>query len=117
MPTQPTPEVSDDDVARIVERDFKQSKRMQASSLLNEYGSEDWHREHARVRLAALKLANGSVKRLALEIENAKCDYRDTLGPAEYPGYLKHYSKDYSEDEKQAIIESDWRQYQEWLNR
>jgi len=115
MTKQPTPEVTDEDVARIVYRDFVESEVEEVLSLLDEYGIEERHREHARVRLAALKLANGSINRLRSAIENAKCDYRDTLGPAEYSGYLKHFNNKMTEAEKREIIDSDWKKYQEWL--
>ena len=50
-------------------------------AMLSEYGLEDWQLEADRVRLAVLKLAAGSIERLRYEIEGAKADYRDVLGP------------------------------------
>lgn len=87
--------------------------------MLDEYGTEDWHRERDRVRLAVLKLAAGDMERLRYQVEGAKMDYRDVLGPAEYPGYGKrwfHIEK-LSPEERQRIIEADWKQYQDWLTR
>ena len=53
--------------------------------MLNEHGTESWHREPHRVRPATLKLAAGSLGRLRYYIEGAKCDYRDVLATAFYP--------------------------------
>ena len=87
--------------------------------MLNEYGVEDWQREPDRVRLAALKLAAGSIARLRNEVGAAKSDYRDVLGPAEYPGYCKRAGgrRKLSTEEEQRIIDTDWKQYQDWLTR
>ena len=117
MINQPTPDVTDEDVNRVVTRDFAEDDNTIVSALLKEYGAESWHQEPTRVRLAALKLADGDVGRLTAELENAKNDYRDILGSAEYPSYMDHYDKDVTDFEKQQIIESDWRQYQTWLNK
>lgn len=87
--------------------------------MLSEYGAESWQREPQRVRLAALKLAAGSVERLRYQVETAKCDYRDVLAPAEYPGYSEHMfrMRELAQDEQQRIIDDDWRQYEDWLKR
>ena len=87
--------------------------------MLGEYGTESWQREPHRVRLAALKLAAGSIERLRSEIEGAKCDYRDALAYAEYPGYFKRVprSGELPPKEEQRLIDADWKQYQDWLTR
>lgn len=74
--------------------------------MLDEYGTENWQRETHRVLLAALKLAAGNIKRLRYEIEGAKRDYRDVLGPAEYPGYTKRMFRigKLAQDEQQRIV-------------
>jgi hypothetical protein len=117
--TQPHPTVAAADVERIVRRDFPADRTVEVLALLNGYGQEDWQREPDRVRLAALKLAAGDLERLRYEIEGAKHDYRDVLGPAEYPGYTKRMFRigELAQDEQQRIIDADWRQYQEWLGR
>ncbi len=119
MTTQPTPSVTNADVERIVRRDFPASRVAEALAMLNEYGAESWQQEPDRVRLAALKLAAGSIERLRRQIECAKCDYRDVLAIAEYPGYCKqaHRLDNLSSDEEQRIMEADWSQYQDWLTR
>jgi hypothetical protein len=119
MITQPSPTVTGADVERIVRRDFPADRTVEVLAMLDEYGKEAWQREPHRVRLAALKLAGGDIKRLRHEIEGAKCDYRDVLGPAEYPSYTKLMFRigELAQDEQQRIIDADWRQYQDWLTR
>jgi hypothetical protein len=119
MTTQPAPNVTHADVERIVRRDFGAERAAEVLALLEGYGPERWHRHPERVRLACLKLAHGELDRLRAQIENAQYDYRDVIGAAEYPGYMKrmfHIEK-LPEEERQEIIDGDWRQYQDWLNR
>jgi uncharacterized protein (UPF0335 family) len=105
--------------AALRRRDFPADRASEVLALLDGYGTEDWHSEPDRVHLAVLKFAAGSIERLRSEIENAKCDYRDVLGEAEYPGYMKRLFRigKLPADERQRIVEADWRQYQDWLNR
>lgn len=119
MTKQPTPNVTSADVERVVRRDFPADRVADVMAMLSEYGVEDWQREADRVRLAALKLAAGSIERLRYEIEGAKADYRDVLGPAEYPGYGKRVGgrKKLPPEEEQRVIDADWKQYQDWLMR
>jgi hypothetical protein len=108
---QPVPQVTSVDVERIVERDFKYEFTT-VMALLNELVT-------ARVQLAALKLANGSVEKLRSNIESAKRDYRDIIAFAEYPEYHKKGFRvsELSADEQTQIIKSDWRQYEGWLRK
>jgi hypothetical protein len=112
MTAQPHPTVTGADVERIVRRDCPADRTVEALAMLDEYGKEDWQREPHRVRLAALKLAAGDIKRLRYEVEGAKRDYRDVLGPAEYAGYTKHMCRidKLAQDEQQRIIDEDWEQ-------
>ena len=109
MTRQPTPNVTSADVERVVRRDFPAERFADVMAMLGEYGAEDWQREADRVRLATLKLAGGSMERLRYEVEGAKCDYRDVLAPAEYPGYCKRVGgrKKLPPAEEQRIIDAD----------
>ena len=116
---QPTPDVAAHDVERVVRRDYPQESFESIMALLNQYGTIDWQREPDRVRLAALKNAGGSLTILTQQIELSQHDYRDVLAPAEYPGYTKkmfHIEK-LSEADRKNIVDNDWKQYEEWLNR
>src|SRR5688572_9487840 len=119
MTKQPHPNVTSADVEHVVRRDFPAERFAEVMAMLNEYGAEDWQREADRVRLAVLKLAAGSMERLRYEVEGAKRDYRDVLGPAEYPGYGKRVGgrEKLPPEEEQRIIDADWKQYQDWLTR
>ena len=116
---QPTPTVSERDVERIVRRDFPAGKVPAVMALLAEYGMSEWHREVPRVRLAALKLADGSLEELRRQIDWAKSDYRDVIAPAEYPSYFRQSfpMRELPEPEARQAIDQDWAQYQAWLKK
>lgn len=117
MTSQPTPTVSDGDVDRIVRRDFEAARVVDVLAMLNEYGTESWHREPARVRLAVLKLSAGCEDRLRSHLQTATCDYRDVLSSAEYPSYTERVSGtgNVPAAEEQRIIGADWKHYRDWL--
>jgi len=103
----------------VIRRDFPLSDPTEVQATLDEYGTIDWQRERERVQLAILKLAAGRLDQLRYHVESAKRDYRDTLAPAEYPIYsrkVSHRSK-LSSEKIQAIIDADWKQYQDWLTQ
>ena len=117
--TQPHPDVTAADVERIVRRDYPADRVDEVLTMLGEYGAEDWHPEVDRVRMSILKLAAGNLEELRMHLEIAKRDFRDVLSVAEYPAYTKkwfHIDK-LPPYEKQEIIDADWEQYQDWLNR
>jgi hypothetical protein len=117
--SQPIPQVTPDDVERVVCRDFTADEYTTVTAMLNEFGMEKWQREPTRVQLAALKVANGSVQKLRACIDSAKRDYRDALASAEYPAYCKigFRVRKLPETERRRIIDQDWRQYEEWLKK
>jgi hypothetical protein len=116
---QPTPNVSEADVERIVHRDFLSADRATVLAILSEYGTDDWEPERDRVRLAALKSAKGSLDELRDHVATAKRDYRDVLAAAEYPLAFERWPQwdTVSPEERQRIYDSDWEQYQRWLER
>ena len=116
---QPIPEVNENDVIRIVKRDFLTNQFDTVMSILDEYGKEEWQHGVNRVRLAVLKLAGGDIQVLRREIDVAKRDYRDVLAYAEYPEYMKKVSPSakLTEVERKMIIRADRTQYQSWLNK
>lgn len=118
---QPVPNVSDDDVARVVRRDFPPADQPAALTLLQHYGTESWHREGPRVRLAILKLAAGNLEKLRATLRTAEADYRDVLAYAEYPRYFTEVNPSSPAAAKAgppvAVIAPDWEQYRRWLER
>ena len=116
---QPVPVVTFNDVERIVHREFSDEQFASVITLLKECGTAVPYRESSLVQLAVLKLANGSLEKLRAQIEIATGDYRDVLAPAEYPAYCKvgFRIRELPVDERLQIIDSDWRQYEEWLRK
>ena len=116
--SQPVPKVSRRDVERVARRDFPRDDTAAILAILDAYGIEKYEQGQARVQLAALKNANGNIDILRQQIETAKLDYRDVLSVAEYPEYMRLYDEDdIPPEEEKKIINSDWSQYCEWLNR
>ena len=118
-PLQPVPQVTAADIERVVRRDFADTEIDDALAILAEYGPQAWHREPARVRLAALKLANGSLEGLRRAVDRAKLDYRDVLAPAEYPKYTEFglRARRLRSRVQQQIFSDDWQQYERWLKK
>ena len=119
MPNQPIPKVTDDDVMRVARRDFPSQHIDEVLTVLARYGEGDGSAAVPRVRLAILKLAGGNLERLRVQVETALSDFRDVLAFAEYPQYFARVTgaADQSREEVQRIIDADWNQYQEWLQR
>ena len=113
------PKVTEQDVIRISKREFPDDDNDSIMELLNQYSSKKLQRGYHRVRVAALKNANGNIDELRIQIDRAQADYRHVIAPAEYPLYLKklHHIDKLSEQEQEAIINQDWKQYQEWFNK
>jgi hypothetical protein len=107
------PDVTPGDVERVVRRDFRSEQFENVMIILKEYG------EGPRVRLAALKLANGDANKLQDWIDAAKRDYRDLLVAAEYPEHFKIRGarRQLPAKEEQRLVDADWRQYETWLRR
>lgn len=114
-PSQPTPSVNDEDVVRVVRRDYSASAVEEILALIATVEV----REKPRVVLACLKIANGDLARLRRELAAASGWYREILSEAEYPLATKRWSRIESlpEDEVRSIYDKDWRQYFEWLTR
>jgi hypothetical protein len=117
--SQPIPRVTEQDVARIVRRDFAENQSDAVMRVLNAFGAARSEGGRGRVHLAALKLANGNLDALKAQIEIAREDYRDVLAPAEYSEYSERpfQVRDLPVGEQQRIIANDWKQYEEWLRR
>ncbi|MGD0893859.1 MAG: hypothetical protein ABR923_20240 [Terracidiphilus sp.] len=115
VPSPPLPERTAGDVERIVKRDFRAEEFAPVMAILNEYAAR-FNDNPFPVRIAALKMANGSVARLRTWIEIAKSDYRDVVLPATCPSYSK-IGPDLSERKRRKIFESERQQYEDWLKR
>ena len=108
------PEVSEADVERVLERDVPADAHDQIRQIIKRLEV----REKARVVLACLKNSGGDLTKLKYYLAEASGYYREHIGEAEYPNYIKkmfHIDK-LSEAEISAIYEKDKRQYLSWLH-
>lgn len=96
-----------------MKREFPDEEFATVMATLNEYVPR-YNDNPIPVRLAALRLANGSVSRLRDEIESAKRDYRDVILPAVYPSYSKIGGARLS-SKKRKIFESERQKYEDWF--
>lgn len=113
---QPTPQVTDEDVKRIVRRDFGDYGYDDALAVIEEYGKQDGNDPSPRVQLAILKLAGGNMSLLRELTHTASQDYRDVIAAAEYPRYAREIGpRQVDEDFAAEVIRDDWKQYSEWL--
>ena len=106
------PTVTAADVERVIRRDFAPEQQAEARRLAEAYQDTEPH----RVRLAAMKLADGDLAELGASIEIARSDYRDVLACAEYPAYSR-LPFDAPKSDRLASDESDREQYERWLYR
>ena len=108
------PDVSESDVERIIRRDFTEDEQDAIRELIRQVEV----REKPRVVLACLKNSAGDFKKLKYNLAEASGYYREHIGEAEYPNYMKkvlHIDK-LSEAEQSAIFEKDKNQYLAWLH-
>jgi hypothetical protein len=109
-----TPQVSDADVERIINRDIAPEHRGEVHEIVRRLEVRD----KARVALACLKNARGDINRLKTQLAEARGYYREIVGEAEFPNYVKHVFRfdQLTEREKDAIFEKDKQQYLAWLS-
>jgi hypothetical protein len=113
------PQVTRDDVLRVIRRDFSSHVPDEILRLLDEYGTQSGHSGKDRVHLAILKLSNGNIGRLRQSLEAAKTDFRDVICPAEYPKFWELglvRASQLSREDVEQLKKDDWEQYEEWLN-
>ena len=110
------PNIKDADIQRIVEREFPQSKFVDIETILKMYVSET-EKGKNRVYASVLKLSEGNIDLLKKYTDKAIIDYRDVISLAEYPDYSKSAFEDLLENEEEQLINDDWAQYQDWLNK
>ena len=112
MESQPIPQVTRDDVLRIVARDFPAEQQAEVLRELDALGTA----AKPRVQLAVLKLVNGRLAELPRHLEMARRDWRDVLMYAEYTADAK-LSWGIPAEAHHPAYSADWEQYQAWLKR
>jgi hypothetical protein len=100
---------------QIIHQDYPESQHVVVADILGCYGKKDYERDHDRVRLAALKIADGDVHSLKQAINSARGDYRDVIAWAEYPNEMDRMIGRNKLTRREAT-EADQKQMQEWLD-
>ena len=114
---QKIPNITTNDIKRILKRDFHNSNYFEMEEILSLYNSDNIMGK-SRVQAATLKLSNGDIALLKKYIELANKDFRDIIAMAEYPNYSQiAFSNNISMVEKEKLIEEDWIQYKSWLDK
>lgn len=114
---QKVPNVSDDDIRRIVKRDFSHLEFSQIESILKMYDSKS-QKGRNRIYASILKLAAGNIELIKEYVAKARNDYRDVVALAEYPNYSEYgFEEDLPDDKISQLINDDWIQYQTWFNK
>lgn len=103
------PRITNDDIKRIIERDFPKNERDRVIKTLNRYKSES-EKGANRVHAAILKIADGSLEKVEKYVEVAIIDYCDMLSWAEYPSYSKNLFEKVSYEKKKQLNDDDWQQ-------
>ena len=109
------PHVSESDVERIIQRELPVEEQDGIREVIRRLEV----REKARAVLACLKNSGGDIAKLKRELAEASGYYREHIGEAEYPNYLKKMFRidKLTEAEVFAIYEKDKNQYLAWLHR
>lgn len=111
------PDITSNDIKRIIKRDFPNDDLAEIMEMLSEYKSNTIKGRN-RIHACILKLANGDKYSIEKYVERAKCDSRDVIAWAEYPNQFKHpFHFNLPKDQQNKLIEDDWLQYQAWFNR
>jgi len=123
----PEPVPLTDAVRRKVQQSFPSEQRAEVTRLLERecannlpFSDADPSEAIERVRLAVLKVADGSEAELRKEIDAAKRDWRDVINAAEYPEAaqigLLEYSK-LDNKTREQVDKRDREQYLAWLGQ
>ncbi|HEU5181453.1 MAG TPA: hypothetical protein VFW45_11715 [Candidatus Polarisedimenticolia bacterium] len=109
------PQVTREDIDRVLRRDFATEHHDELRALIEAIQVIEKH----RVILGCMKNAGGDVDKLKRNLGEATGYYREILLEAEYPNYAKKWSRfdKLSEAERRKIVEKDKNQYLAWLNR
>lgn len=113
------PNVTREDVLRVVKRDFDARDQEEVLRLLGEY-NQGAGRNVLRVQLAIVKLSDRSIEGVRKQLDVAKADFRDVIAPAEYPEFSRigFVGVDkMTRHERESLKARDWRQYENWLTR
>ena len=92
-------------------------ERSEIEARLQSYGTESFHREIPRVRLAVLYLTSQEPSRFADNLELARTDYRDLLCAAEHPHSSRQWGLKERDPDKFRKLEAKERaEYLAWID-
>lgn len=113
---QKIPKIDETVIKRLIKREYPQEESDVIESILKKYKSETEAGQN-RIYASLLKLSGRNLEALKKLVEKANYDYRDIIALSEYPNYSKRaFDNTLSEKEKRQLIDSDWFQYEHWLN-
>lgn len=116
----PAPNVTEEDVRRIVEREFAPVLWSHVHGLLKSHAGKHWDGPSPRIHCAAIRLANGNIDKLERELKLACIDFRDVVAPAESPRLWKIGlvgAQRLSSEAREELIVDDFDEYMEWLKK
>lgn len=106
------PSTSRANVERVARRDFPRADHPTVFALLAAYEGP----EADRTRLVACRMARGKLSALRDALDRASNDYREVLGPGEYPTcYGRPDFHELPLEERQRLINADWSDFNAWL--
>lgn len=95
----------------------EQELKDRAESIMSEYGTERFHREIFRVKVAILKVAGSNLEEITRATDIACCDYRDIMCMTEYPNQSgKWRLKEKNPQKYKKLVQKDSDQYEIWIN-
>lgn len=112
---QPIPKITDINLERIIERDFRDNFT-QVKNKLKQIKSDSQSGRN-RISAAVLKLANGNLKDVEKYIEVSNVDFRDVISQAEYPRCSELGFEAMEKPGIEKVYAEDWEEYIEWLNK
>ncbi|UXE67274.1 MAG: hypothetical protein KA713_01320 [Chryseotalea sp. WA131a] len=112
---QPTPNITDKILDRIIEKDYSNDFHEIKKKL--ELIESDSKKGKNRFAAAVLKLADRDLTKIDSLIEVCNNDFRDVIMQAEYPRTYKDDFDDMDEVEEKNAYLDDWTDYLKWLNK
>jgi hypothetical protein len=111
--TQFVPDVSGNDIIRVIKRDFPSETHAEIFKIIQGLDVQ----EKSRVVLACIKNSKGGIEKLKRQLMDASGYYREIIGEAENPHYMRKcfHTDKLPPAEVAGIIEKDKKQYLEWL--
>ena len=112
---QPTAQISDKTLDRIIIREYK-DRVNEVNNKLKLIRS-DSRKGKSRISVAVLKLSNREFNTIDTYIERCNNDFRDIVTQAEYPRVSKLDFDEIASNKLKNLYLEDWKEYTSWLNK